>query len=172
MVRIVVAVAIALAGCASTDDRPQTLEYITMSILAPNCGTAACHSTFKQEQGYVFDTVSEARRTIIGKSLVELPDDRAMPEQSRLIQVIEIGFPSVLFPGSGNIRMPYDKPMPNEDVVLMKNWIKAGADGAQCIPEEGDQCAGNNVVACEPNGNLGIVPKETCATTCQNGVCL
>src|SRR5437879_5693341 len=111
----------ALAACGtSTDDRPATLSYITEAILQPDCATAECHSSFRQQVGDVFDTIKAARRSIVANGLVVYPDDAAMPGQARLVQAITVGLPSILEPGYGNVRMPYDAPMPNEDVQLIK----------------------------------------------------
>jgi hypothetical protein len=170
MHRLVVA-ALVLAACGSTtDDRPQTLPYITEAILRPTCGVTQCHSQFRQELGYVFDTVASARESIVGLNLVTIPDDQAMPDQSRLLRSIEVGLPSVLSPGSGNVRMPYDAPMPNEDVELMRMWIRSGASGAQCLPGI-DVCEAKEVHACDSDGNLDVVPIQTCSGNCLNGAC-
>lgn len=172
MVRLAVVAALTLAACGTTtDDRPLTLPYITETILAPTCGSAECHSTFRQAVGDVFDTVSGARKSIVNNGLVVIPDDQAMPAGSRLVQAITVGLPSILSPGSGKIRMPYDAPMPNEDVRLIEKWIAAGAKGAQCVPEEGNACVGQNVVACGSDGNLGAT-LMVCTTTCSQGACL
>ncbi len=171
MYRLVVAAIItSLAACGTTDDRPLTLPNITETILRPTCGSAPCHSTFTQELGDVFDTVKGARQSIINNALVVIPDDEAMPDMSRLLVAIEVGLPSVLEPGSGKIRMPYDAPMPNEDIVLIRKWIAAGAPGAQCIPEDGNVCISTNVTACNADGNLGNVVMM-CTGSCIAGAC-
>jgi hypothetical protein len=121
----------------STDDRPRTLEYITTAILAPTCAAAQCHSAFKQEVGDEFDTVDAARRTIVNNVLVDLLD----PRSSVLYTSITIGAPSILSPGSGTVRMPFDAPMPDADVALILDWIEHEAPGAQCLPnDQGNGC--------------------------------
>ncbi len=163
------ALAIASAGCTrDADDRPQTLAYITEAILAPTCGKAECHSTFAQAQGYVLDTVAGARASIVD-NLVVLPGDQMAPTGSQLYQSITTGLPSRTGL-SGLIRMPYDAPMPNEDIYLIQDWIAAGADGAQCVPDTGYVCDGNNLVACTADGNFGEL-QMTCPGTCATGVC-
>jgi hypothetical protein len=128
----------ASGACGATDDRPRTLEYITQTILAPTCAAAECHSAFKMEVGDEFDTVDAARRSIVNNVLVD-PGD---PTGSTLVQSITTGLPSILSPGSGNVRMPYDAPMPDVDVALIEAWIQDGASGAQCLAnDQGNGCS-------------------------------
>ena len=162
----------ALAACGtSTDDRPATLQYITEAVLAPDCGSAPCHSTFTQQVGDVFDTIKGARKSMVDNGLVVYPDDTANPMQARLVQAVTVGLPSILAPGSGNIRMPYDAPMPTEDIQLIKRWIASGALGSQCVPEEGSVCVGNKLTACDSDGNLGATIM-VCTNACSEGACL
>jgi hypothetical protein len=168
-----------------TDDRPPTLPYITETILAPSCALAECHSAFRQQVGDVFDTVPAARRSIVANGLVVYPDDLADPTQSFLIRTLTVGSPSILDPGSGNVRMPFDAPMPDADVALIAAWIARGAPGAQCTPNaQGRGCAITRVAG-EPvyqvvecgDGNVGAVV-QVCAAdqVCQfyagNGQCV
>ena len=151
----------ASGACGATDDRPRTLEYITQTILAPTCAAAECHSAFKMEVGDEFDTVDAARRTILNNGLVS-PGD---PLDSTLVQSLTIGVPSILSPGSGNVRMPFDAPIPDADVALIEAWIQDGASGAQCLAnDQGNGCSVTgsgaartfHVVKCV-NGNIGDV---------------
>ncbi len=120
MKRLVVA-ALALAACGTTnDDRPKTLEYITVSILQPSCGVAQCHGSFHRAVDYAFDTVEEARDSILTYQLVVEEE----PESSLLYQVL------ISPGGDGNTpRMPYDQPLADADVALIHDWIAAGAEG-------------------------------------------
>lgn len=112
---------LALAACGtSEDDRPATLQYITVAILQPSCGNAQCHSSFRRAEDYAFDTVEEAKDSINTYSLVI----RGEPESSLLYQVL------VTPGGEGNTpRMPYDQPMSDIDVALIHEWITNGAAG-------------------------------------------
>jgi len=184
-----------LAGaCGSaTDDRPPTLDYITETILAPTCANAECHSAFKREVGDQFDTPEAARQSIVANGLVHFPDDTkddASVASSFLIRTLTVGSPSILSPGSGNVRMPYDAPMPDTDIALIKAWIRAGAHGAQCLANaQGRGCqvedvAGTTVfrvVACV-DGEAGVViqtcptkpdgtPLQSCTVFMGNGEC-
>lgn len=124
MHRLCVVAALALAACGtSVDDRPATLEYVTQAILAPSCGNAQCHSSFRRVEDYAFDTVEEARDSINTYALV-VPFD---VEGSLLHQVLvtEGGNPD-----DGALqRMPYDQPMSDRDVDLIDRWIEKGAPG-------------------------------------------
>lgn len=116
-----VVAALALAACGtSEDDRPATLQYITVAILQPSCGNAQCHSSFRRAEDYAFDTVEEAKDSINTYQLV-VPME---PESSLLYQVL------VSTGGEGNTpRMPYDQPLSDIDVALIHDWIIAGAQG-------------------------------------------
>jgi hypothetical protein len=103
-----------LAACGTTpDSRPQTVEYITLEVLSPACGTFACHSSSTRVQGYAFDTIADART-----SLRELVTP-GHPERSLLYDVLA---------GNGMV-MPPDAPIATEDVELIRGWILAGAPG-------------------------------------------
>ena len=119
---LVVAV-LALAACGtSEDDRPATLQYITVAILQPSCGNAQCHSSFRRAEDYAFDTVEEAQDSISTYNLVVRGD----PESSLLYQVL------VTPGGEGNTpRMPYDQPMSDIDVALIHEWISNDAPGLE-----------------------------------------
>jgi hypothetical protein len=135
-----IALAVTVAACGSIDDnRPPDGQYITAAILAPTCGAAECHSTFAQEgpvgNGYVFDTLVGMRKTIVENGLVVLDSnqfDPSAPEGSALIAWLTKTDPLNL--GIG--RMPFDAPMPNEDIHLIEKWIrgtvKETIDGAPC----------------------------------------
>ena len=110
------AVLMALASCGTTDDdRPQTLENITMTILAPSCGNAQCHSSFRQEAGYAFDTVEASEESIEDGGLVNPGDAEGSLLHLVLVRTLD--------------RMPYDQPLAKPDIALIKAWIDNGADG-------------------------------------------
>jgi hypothetical protein len=178
--------ALLASACGSaTDDRPATLDYITETILAPTCATAECHSAFRRQVGDVFDTPASTRRTIVGNGLIVYPDDMVDPAHSFLITTLTVGSPSILNPGSGNVRMPYDAPMPDADIRLIEAWIASGVPGAQCEPNaEGRGCRATNtggqteyaVVECI-DGNVGAVvtvcpPDQVCQFYTGNGQCV
>jgi len=107
-------VAAATAACGTTpDDRPATFEYITLEVLAPACGTVACHSTSTRTQGYAFDTLDAARASL--QRLVTA----GQPAASLLNDVLT----------SSRKRMPPDAPLADEDIALIQKWITAGAQG-------------------------------------------
>ena len=146
-----------IAGCGvSNDDRPVTLRYVTEAILSPTCGEAQCHSTFKQSLGDVFDTVEGSRQSLHRNGLA-VTSDKADPANASLIHWVTDDQPFGMKDPQGNIigRMPWDAPMPNADVDLLKRWIGAGVPGAQCVPEDfgGQDCDGNTLVDCDSEGN-------------------
>lgn len=115
MYRLVfVTAALALAACTqSENDRPATLEYITHAILQPSCGQYVCHSSYRRENGYAFDTVEEARKSLGAGNLV-IPGD---PGGSQLIIVLTRTV----------TRMPIDAPLFDKDIELIRLWIEDGA---------------------------------------------
>lgn len=172
MKRLVLIGALFAGACGATDDRPRTLAYITDTILAPTCASAECHSAFKRQVGDQFDTVDATRRSIVSNGLV-LPDNVADPSGSLLIQSLTVGAASILSPGSGNVRMPYDAPMPDADIALIEAWIADGAPNAQClvdtrghacITKHMDATTVSQVVECSADGNASNV-----VTTCLPG---
>ena len=118
MPRLVLVAAIALAACNQTDNnRPATLEYITEAILQPSCSQYDCHSSFRREKGYAFDTVDAARASLQPTGVVNTSPGE---EQSSLIyQVLTRKIK----------RMPYDSPLPDKDIALILQWIQNGAPG-------------------------------------------
>ncbi len=117
MQRLAIA-ALVLAACGTSDDeRPRNLDYITEAILAPSCGTAQCHSTFKQADGFVFDTIDGARTTF--QNDIQL---FGFEETPGLIFNLTLEQPNAP-------RMPYDAPLPDVDIALIEEWMKAGAPG-------------------------------------------
>jgi hypothetical protein len=113
MVRVVLVVAVALAGCAQTEnDRPATVEYITEAILQPSCGQYTCHSSYRMEKGYAFDTVEASRRSL-KLNLVVPKDIEASQLNTVLTRTIK--------------RMPYDSPLPDKDIELIQTWIMGDA---------------------------------------------
>ena len=114
MYRLVLVGVIALAACTQTDnDRPATLEYVTEAILQPSCAQYDCHSSFARTKGYAFDTVAEAKQSL---SRIVIPTD---PEASLLYIVLTRQIK----------RMPYDSPLPDKDIALIRTWITDGAPG-------------------------------------------
>lgn len=103
-------VAAACAGCGAADDRPATLEVVTLEVLAPSCGLVQCHSTTTRTEGLAFDTVAASRA-----SLRDL--DVSSGRGGDLLEVIH------------DKEMPPDAPMLDADVALIEDWINAGAEG-------------------------------------------
>jgi hypothetical protein len=176
--RLALAGAVAvLAACGtSNDDRPLTINYVTAAVLQPMCGAAQCHSTFSQNQGVVLDNVSGVRTAMVGAAGVGLirfdsmPHyDPADPFHSNLIAWLTETDP--LARGIG--RMPWDQPMPNEDIAFLAKWIQNSAPGAQCDPQAnaGMACNNNAVFLCKADWNFGA-QMMACPNGCVNGACL
>jgi hypothetical protein len=103
-----------LAGCGtSPDERPATLEVISLSILAPSCGQVQCHSSSTNLQGYAFDTLAGSRAAL--RKLVGVGGTN-----KKLMKVLTT---------DGEERMPADVPMDDQDIALIQAWIDGGAQG-------------------------------------------
>jgi hypothetical protein len=169
MLRLALALAVlpAAACTMSADTRPKTLEYVTETVLSPYCGSAQCHSSFTHSYNYTFDTVKGAQRSILDNHLAEAVTDSSDPAQARIVVVVANA--TGLTPEIG--RMPYDAPLPEDDIKLLEAWVAAGAEGAQCDPDapEGVACNGDSVVECGPNGNFFTAPLIVCSMGCEPG---
>lgn len=135
------ALAILVAACAEDDyERPPTVEYITEAILIPSCAAAQCHSTFAQAEGFSFSTVEESRDAILDLVSGAVDDvDAGTAENAKLYQVLVKRVD----------RMPYDQPLANADIALIREFIEIGAPHAQCRPSDGaQQCLGDKVYTC------------------------
>jgi hypothetical protein len=117
MYRALLLFAITAVGCGTTDDdRPPTLEYVTEAVLAPSCGNAQCHSSFRRADGYVFDTVDATRATMTrNPGLVSTSDPDASLMMIVLTRQVD--------------RMPYDQPLPEPDIAFIRRWMFEGAEG-------------------------------------------
>lgn len=132
-----VLVALVLAGCGTTDDqRPRNLDYITEAILAPSCGAATCHSSFKAADGFVFDTVDAARATFQNDEILLRFDDD--PSNAGLVLNLTVEQP-------GAPRMPLNAPIPDADIALIQDWIGFGAPG---VCNGLSACLGSYAVPC------------------------
>ncbi len=167
MQRLAIA-ALVLAACGTSDDqRPLNLDYITETILAPSCGAAQCHSTFKQAAGFVFDTIDGARAAF--------QNDRKLFEGDERPGLIF----NLTLEQAGAPRMPYDAPLPDVDIALIEKWMKAGAPGVCNTGATG--CLDGYAVDCViVNGQPGaykleqLTPKNDCVAQgmrCVNGLC-
>lgn len=104
--------AICVAACGTTDTRPATLEYLTLTVLRPSCGLAACHAEATNTAGYSFDTVDGTRAAL---RVLVTPGD---PAGSELIGILR-----------DERSMPPDSPMFDGDISLIEQWIADGAEG-------------------------------------------
>jgi len=162
--------AIALIACGTENDqRPRTVEYVTEAILAPSCGNAQCHSSFRNAYGFAFDTVERAQQSLanglVGAITLNTRDEpEGEPASSLLINVLT----------RTRDRMPYDQPLPEPDINMLRRWIDFGAPGAQCDPSAGELiCVGRKVVECLDTFDYGAVVMD-CATmnkNCTAGAC-
>lgn len=169
MYRLIWIPALALGACGTENDqRPRTVEYITQAILAPNCGNAQCHSSFRNAEGLAFDNVERAQESLVNGLVGAIGlDDRDEPQgDSTSTLLINVLTRTV-------DRMPYDQPLPEPDIDLIARWIDFGAPGAQCNPAVATKvCLGAKLVECLPSFNYGAV--EDCAAlgmTCSSGAC-
>lgn len=178
MPRLLIAAALALVACSDVDDRPRNLDYVTTAVLAPSCGGATCHSSFRGADGFVFDTVAGARATFQADGALigfNADDSTKTPGLYLTVTLEQPGAP----------RMPYAAPLPDVDVAYLDDWLRLGAPGV-CAPGP-TACLGNFVVPCKDitDGSGRVVergaydltdyPNPTkltkCANACVDGAC-
>ncbi len=165
--------AVALAACG-VDNRPKTVNYVTEAVLAPACGAAQCHSTFGQNGNDIFDTVIGARASLVDNGLISFDSgqyDPGNPTGATLIHWLTDTDPFM----AGIGRMPYDAPLPAEDLRFLEDFIAAKAPGAQCNPDFdlGYACDDFELKRCE-DWNFGAVVyscKAPNETGCAIGKC-
>jgi hypothetical protein len=113
---VLVAVVVASTACTQTENsRPLTLEYITQAILQPSCGQVTCHSSFRRQSGFAFDSNEMSRLAL--PQLV-MPNE---PQSSLLYTVLTRPV----------ARMPLDSPLQQKDIDLIEQWIAEGAEGLE-----------------------------------------
>lgn len=165
------------AACGTTtDDRPPTVEYVTDAILAPTCGAAQCHSSFSAQRTDVFDVVGDSthagvRTSLIGNNLINFDSDVFDPTHAERQQFIR--WMTETDPlGLGIGRMPWDAPMPNEDIKFLIKWVSMGAPGSSCNPRnnQGLACFGKELHTCNPNWTFGA-KQDVCSGDCVAGKC-
>jgi hypothetical protein len=127
----------ALAACQVTDDRPQTLAFVTATILQPSCGTAECHSAMKRQNNYVFDSVAGAQDALatglVGCTVNGVYVDPCSDDQTQAPSAGTTELVTVLNSNLFGDRMPVDQPLANKDIVFLEQWIASGADGYHAI---------------------------------------
>jgi hypothetical protein len=115
--RLLLAVtAAALIGCGGeTDDRPAKWSFISATIMQPSCATVNCHSEVAQRAGVDLHDDATGYRDLVDRRFV-IPGDQT--GASSLLDLLH---------GRGSLTMPPDAPIPEADIALIDNWIKAGA---------------------------------------------
>lgn len=117
---VLLVAAIVAASCGtSPDTRPETADYIIVSILEPYCGRGGCHSSATQAHNLAFDTIPDslaAMKTTQRGTPMVMPGDAT---RSRLVQVLT----------ESNRIMPPDQPLAAADIDLITRWIDDGAAG-------------------------------------------
>ena len=123
--------AVGASGCGkATDDRPATWTFISTAILEPSCATANCHSALAQRASVDLSTRATgyhslvdrkfaiARDAVLGDGGAPLETDDERVARSPVVHLMR---------AQGNLRMPPDMPLPESDIQLIENWIRAGA---------------------------------------------
>ncbi len=143
---------------------PLTFLHIQAAIVSQTLQRRRqCHSSFTQEDGENYGTLADTRRSWLPPGGWVLPDVNVDdPSSSGLVTILTHGISSLKSSFSNTmVRMPYDEPMPAEDIKLIESWIGSkdalglGAPGCQCVPVSGQGCF---------NGNGRSIPATTTAT--------
>jgi hypothetical protein len=117
--------AVGASGCGkATDDRPATWTFISTAILEPSCATANCHSALAQRASVDLSTRATGYHSLVDrKFVISQAADPIAPADDRVARSPVIH----LMHAEGNLRMPPDMPLPEIDIQLIENWIRAGA---------------------------------------------
>ena len=113
---LLAAAAAALIGCGGeTDDRPPRWSFISATITEQSCATVNCHSEIAQRAAVDLHDRASGYNSLVPRNFV-VPNDQT--GSSSLLYLLR---------GRGSLRMPPDVPLPEADIALIDNWIKAGA---------------------------------------------
>lgn len=126
--RLIAAAVLLVAGAAACgedqDPRPPEWCYIARAIIRPSCATGSCHSNQSRAGGIVLEDPHGGYVMLAGYpgsgSIFIRPND---PDSSRLVKLLR---------GDETYRMPLDWPLPEADIQLIEQWIRAGAQEGQC----------------------------------------
>ena len=112
---VLVAAAAVLIGCGSADDpRPAKWSFISATIIEPSCATVGCHSKIANRAGVDLHDRATGYHDLTTRNFV-VPGS---PESSALHYLLR---------GEGSLRMPPDMPLPQADLDLIDEWIRAMA---------------------------------------------
>jgi len=95
-----------VAGCGTNDTRTATSDVVVLEIMRPSCGQVQCHSSTTAAEGLVFDTIEDAKSSIMtikGAHFIDAIDGKP-----------------------GYERMPPDSPLQDADVQLIRDWADMG----------------------------------------------
>ena len=121
------ALVMSVASCGITDDRPQTLAYITETILGPSCATAECHSSMRRSYDYAFDTVAHAQASFdLNPDLIPVCMEPPCSDAATNSYLLKILTSESDIEGN---RMPLRAPLANKDIFFIATWIQNGAPG-------------------------------------------
>src|SRR5579863_10248535 len=118
------ALSIVVSGCnGTTDDRPASLSFISVSLMEPSSATVNCHSKITHQGG-----VDLSAREIGWETLVGMNGDGGAQTY-----YVYPGYPQYspvvnLMNAEGSTRMPPDNPLPQADIQLIERWIASPSD--------------------------------------------
>jgi hypothetical protein len=127
---LVGAAAAALIGCGSaTDNRPAKWSFISAAIIEPSCATANCHSLIAQRASVDLHDRATGYASLVSRNFVVPCDPATMNCTPTATPCNQTGASAVIYLmcGLGSLRMPPDNPLPEADIKLIDDWIKAGA---------------------------------------------
>jgi hypothetical protein len=153
---LVLALAVASAGCGGADPRPAVWDIISPEIFQPNCATTSCHSPAAAVLGLDFSTPDSGYMSLTGLWVwIAIPPDVGAPPGVPCATVAgtlvceQMGRALVtpFDPAGSRVvnmlrardapRMPPDRPLTEADIELVERWVLDGA----C--RTGTSCAGN-----------------------------
>jgi hypothetical protein len=120
---VAAALSIVVSGCNGTsDDRPATWSFISATIMEPSCATVNCHSAITHQGGVDLSAREIGYQTLVvnsvGQTYYVYP---GYPQYSPIVNLMN---------AEGSTRMPPDNPLPQADIQLIEDWIKAPSNAA------------------------------------------
>jgi len=158
-------VALSTGGCGSVDNRPAEWAYISPALFQPNCATTSCHNPAASVSGLDFSTPDNgyASLTRLYLDAVTSGDAGTTASTLRCPTAQTVGSEEICYlrplvtpydPEGSRVvnmllardapRMPPDRPLPEDDILLVERWILNGACrvGATCPSDAGTDGSG------------------------------
>lgn len=115
------AVLVLIAGCET--EPPDDWSYLYETVIAPSCTTSACHSQLTASGSVELDARDTAFATLTGRAC----DDTSAPTGYVDAADPRASFLSILLRREGPTGMPPNRPLVEDEILLVESWMQRGA---------------------------------------------